>query len=335
MTTCPPLDLMQSWVAVVEFESVSRAAVHLGVSQAAVSQHVQALEEFIGISLLDRTFRPARPTPAGLRLYDDACRLLEQANQIVVNARNVARAKGTTVRIGCVDSFAATICPQLVKGLSSSSSKITLWSGITPVLDEQMNTRQIDVAITTMGATKRTGISRQRLFSENYFVVLPRRFPRQETEDVGQLAKRLQFIRYSLRSKIGEQIQSYFDGLGVELERSFEFDATDPLLSLVAAGLGWALITPLCLWQSRHHLPDVTVLPLNTLHYGRKIFPPLERTFYMLWRRDELGSIPNDIRNIVSEVAQRQLAPDIARIIGIPEEALFTFPATGPGASSQ
>ncbi|NMG46139.1 LysR family transcriptional regulator [Aromatoleum toluvorans] len=333
MTTCPPLDLMQSWVAVVEFESVSRAAVHLGVSQAAVSQHVQALEESIGISLLDRTFRPARPTPAGLRLYDDACRLLEQANQIVVNARNVARAKGTTVRIGCVDSFAATICPQLVKGLSSSSSKITLWSGITPVLDEQMNTRQIDVAITTMGATKRTGITRQRLFSENYFVVLPRRFPRQETEDVAQLAKRLQFIRYSLRSKIGEQIQAYFDGIGVELERSFEFDATDPLLSLVAAGLGWALITPLCLWQSRHHLPDVTVLPLNTLHYGRKICPPLERTFYMLWRRDELGSIPNDIRNIVSEVAQRQLAPDIARIIGIPEEALFTFPATGPGTS--
>ena len=53
MTTCPPLDLMQSWVAVVEFESVSRAAVHLGVSQAAVSQHVQALEESIGISLLE------------------------------------------------------------------------------------------------------------------------------------------------------------------------------------------------------------------------------------------------------------------------------------------
>lgn len=326
MATCPPLDLLQSWVAVVEFASVSRAAVHVGVSQAAVSQHILALEESIGISLLDRSFRPARPTPAGLRLYDDACRLLEQANQIAVNARNVARAKGTMVRIGCVDSFAATICPQLVKGLSGSSSKITLWSGITPVLDDQMNTRQVDVAITTLGATKRSGISRQRLFSESYFAVFPRRFPRQENEDILQLTKRLQFIRYSSRSMIGEQIQGYFDGLGIELERNFEFDATDPLLSLVAAGLGWALITPLCLWQSRHHIPDVTVLPLNTLSHGKKSCSPLERTFYMLWRRDELGTLPSEIRNIVTEVAYRQLAPDIAKAINIPAEALFTFP---------
>lgn len=326
MTICPPLDLIQSWVAVVDFKSVSQAAVHLGVSQAAVSQHIQALEEFVGVSLLDRSFRPARPTPAGLRFYDDACRLLEQGSQIVINARNLGRAKGTMVRIGCVDSFAATVCPQLVKGLSGSSSKITLWSGITPVLDEQMNTRQIDVAITTVGTTKRSGIVRQRLFSENYFAVFPRRFLRQENEDVQQLVKRLQFIRYSLRSAIGEQIQGYFDGLGVEPERTFEFDATDPLLSLVAAGLGWALITPLCLWQSRHHLPDVAVVPLNKLFHGKKNLQPLERTFFMLWRQDELGTLPLEIRNIVTEVARRQLAPEIAKAIGVSEDELFTFP---------
>lgn len=326
MSNLPPLDLLQSWVAVVEFESVSRAAAHLGVSQAAVSQHIRSLEEHIGVSLLDRTFRPALPTPAGRRLHEDAARLLEQASQIASNARNVARTKGSTVRIGCVDSFAATICPQLVRGLASSSVRITLWSGITPVLDEQMNTRQLDVAITTEGSTKRSGVSRQQLFNEQYLAVFPRGFQRDSNETLTSIGKRLKFIRYSARSVIGEQIQTYLDGLVIELERTFEFDTTDPLLSLVAEGLGWALITPLCLWQSRHYLANLDVVPLSELRANGRPCPSSQRTFYMLWRRDELGNLPADIRNIVTQVAKRQLSPAISATIGIPAAKLFSFP---------
>ncbi|MCB6184976.1 LysR family transcriptional regulator substrate-binding protein [Leeia sp. TBRC 13508] len=235
------------------------------------------------------------------------------------------RAKGTIVKIGCVDSFAATIGPQLVKGLSNSSLKITLWSGITPVLDEQMNNRMLDVAITTEGSTKRAGISRQKLFTENYFAVFPKDFALQPVENLIQLSHRLQFIRYSSRSVIGAQIQSYLDNLGVEIERNFEFDATDPLLSLVAAGLGWAIITPLCLWQSRHHLDDVTVIPLNRIRSLGKPCPPLERSFYMLWRKEELQKIPNYVKEIVNEVASRQLTKEISAKLNIEENQLFTF----------
>ncbi|WP_264474652.1 LysR family transcriptional regulator [Leeia speluncae] len=325
MNSCPPLDLLQTWVTVVELESVSKAAIQLRISQAAVSQQVRSLEEIIGVPLLDRSFRPARPTPAGMRLYQDAGLLIEHASLLIGNARNVMRAKGTIVKIGCVDSFAATIGPQLVKGLSNSSLKITLWSGITPVLDEQMNNRMLDVAITTEGSTKRAGISRQKLFTENYFAVFPKDFALQPVENLIQLSHRLQFIRYSSRSVIGAQIQSYLDNLGVEIERNFEFDATDPLLSLVAAGLGWAIITPLCLWQSRHHLDDVTVIPLNRIRSLGKPCPPLERSFYMLWRKEELQKIPNYVKEIVNEVASRQLTKEISAKLNIEENQLFTF----------
>lgn len=325
--SCPPLDLLQTWVAVVEFESVSRAATHLGISQAAVSQHIRALEEQIGVPLLDRVFRPALPTAAGLRLHQDAGKLLDQASQIAINARNVARAKGSTVRIGCVDSFAATICPQLVKGLSNIATKITLWSGITPVLDEQMDTRKLDIAVTTEGATKRSGIMRQRLFSENYYAAFPKDFDLKPQEDIEQLAKRLQFIRYSRRSLIGSQIENYFNRMGVEMERNFEFDATDPMLSLVAAGLGWSLTTPLCLWQSRHHIAGLKIVPLSMLRTTTRQCPPMQRSFYMLWRKEELDKLPTDIANIVTEVAQRQLEPDIAKAIHLNDEKLFIFNA--------
>lgn len=61
----PDLGLLATWVAVLEASSVSAAAKRLSISQAAVSQRLKLLESALGIELLDRTTRPARPTAAG------------------------------------------------------------------------------------------------------------------------------------------------------------------------------------------------------------------------------------------------------------------------------
>jgi LysR family transcriptional regulator, transcriptional activator of the cysJI operon len=53
--------------------SVSRGAVHCGVSQSAASQHLQEVERRLGVDLLDRSKRPLELTEAG-RLYFDFCR---------------------------------------------------------------------------------------------------------------------------------------------------------------------------------------------------------------------------------------------------------------------
>ncbi|HKS54355.1 MAG TPA: hypothetical protein VJS12_03675, partial [Steroidobacteraceae bacterium] len=76
-------------------------------------------------------------------------------------------------------------------------------------------------------------------------------------------------IRYSARSVIGQHIDAYLASNAENIERTCEFDATDPMLSLVAAGLGFAITTPLCLWQSRHFVPEVRVIPLSSFsHHG-------------------------------------------------------------------
>jgi DNA-binding transcriptional LysR family regulator len=55
-------------VAVVDAGTFTDAAIELGVSQAAVSRTVMALERELGVRLLHRTSRSVTPTTAGVRV---------------------------------------------------------------------------------------------------------------------------------------------------------------------------------------------------------------------------------------------------------------------------
>ena len=311
----PDWSLLASWVAVVEAGSISDAADRLAISQAGVSQRIKALETLLDTTLLDRTTRPARPTAAGQRLFEHATVLLTGADEMVESVRNVTRAKRVVVRLGCVDSFAATIGPIIIKALSGTSHQIRLWSGITPTLDAQLEARQLDMAVTTNGISQAPGIRRQKLFSEPYFVVLPASF---EVD----LSRNLQFIRYSARSVIGQHIDAYLASNSENIERTCEFDATDPMLSLVAAGLGFAVTTPLCIWQSRHYVPDLRVVPLSSFSRHGRPYQALSRSFYLAFRENELGHLPTDMVELLRQSFERQVSRDIAKALSLKQEQI-------------
>ncbi|MGW8763058.1 LysR family transcriptional regulator [Streptomyces sp. NPDC055815] len=66
--------LLRTYVTVARLASFSEAARDLGYTQSAVSQHIAALENDLGLALLTR--RPVAPTPAGERLLEHAGALL-------------------------------------------------------------------------------------------------------------------------------------------------------------------------------------------------------------------------------------------------------------------
>lgn len=319
----PDWDLLASWLAVVEAGSISDAADRLNISQAGVSQRIKALETLLDTPLLDRATRPARPTAAGQRLFEHATVLLQGADQMVESVRNVSRAKRVVVRLGCVDSFAATIGPIIIKALSGASHQIRLWSGITPTLDAQLEARQLDVAVTTSGSTPALGIRKLKLFSEPYFVVLPKGFEVDRFTTLMELSKHLQFIRYSARSVIGQHIDAYLAANAENIERSCEFDATDPVLSLVAAGLGFAITTPLCVWQSRHYAPDIKVVPLTGFSRHGRPYATLSRSFFLSYRENELGHLPADLYDLLRRAYERQVSRDVAKALSLKQDDIY------------
>ena len=322
--TYPEWHTLLTWVAVVEAGSVSGAARLLDISQAAVSQRIKQLELSLSTELLDRSTRPARATPAGELLFEHATRLLAQAGDMIESVRNLSRAKRNIVRFGCVDSFAGTLGPTLIHGLSGASRQIRLWSGITPVLDKQLEDRQLDLVVTTSAQTSKATIKKYSLFSEPYVLIVPKTVDVAQIGSLQQLGKRMQFIRYSARSFIGAEIDRLVEANGIAIERTFEFDNTDPLLSLVTAGIGFAISTPLCIWQSRHFIDKLHTLPLTPfLGTTPKAGVATSRTFYLAAREQEAGKLPSEAREVILMAVERLINKEIAPALGLPPSTLW------------
>ena len=76
------LTLMQTFVAVAEEEGFAPAARRLGVSPPVVTRSISALEERLGVRLLERTTRKVRVTEAGARYLGDCKRLLAEVEDV-------------------------------------------------------------------------------------------------------------------------------------------------------------------------------------------------------------------------------------------------------------
>ncbi len=75
------LHLMTVFVAVAEEESFAAGARRLGMSPPAVTRAISALEDRLGVKLLNRTTRYVRVTDAGSRYLDDCRRIIQETDE--------------------------------------------------------------------------------------------------------------------------------------------------------------------------------------------------------------------------------------------------------------
>ena len=80
------LKQLRCLVAIVDTGSFTDAGIELGLSQAAVSRTVLALERTLGVRLLHRTSRSVSPTTAGVQVLARARVLLASADELVREA---------------------------------------------------------------------------------------------------------------------------------------------------------------------------------------------------------------------------------------------------------
>lgn len=101
MPALPPLRLLTAFAAVVRTGSVQAAATELNVTQPAISQAVRQLEDHVGVPLLDRGRRPARPTDAGAALAAAILVGLGQIGEAFDALRPVGSPRVGSVTVAC------------------------------------------------------------------------------------------------------------------------------------------------------------------------------------------------------------------------------------------
>lgn len=100
-----PLDGMTVFAAVVDADSFTQAAKNLRASKAAVSTHVQKLEDRLGTRLLNRTTRKLSLTSEGRAFYEHCRRILDEAREAIDAVDNVNAEPRGKLRINAPMSF--------------------------------------------------------------------------------------------------------------------------------------------------------------------------------------------------------------------------------------
>ncbi len=96
----------EAFVAVVERGSFTAAAASLQTAKSSVSETVRALEDRLGVRLLERTTRRVRPTAAGADFYRHCRRLIDEAQAARREAQAAQKEPSGRLRIGTPDGFA-------------------------------------------------------------------------------------------------------------------------------------------------------------------------------------------------------------------------------------
>lgn len=301
------LRTLNVFLAVGEAGSMTVAARALAMTQPAVSQIVRRLEGDLGTLLFDRAIRPFRLTPAGEELRGRARALLGEAERLQAAVRDVADATLPLFRIGLIDSFAVTVGPPLIKALRNYARNLSVWSGISPSLGDDLLHRKLDFIVTTDPMENLGGLEAHRLMCEPFLLVVPASMAEAVSDfRLEALARNHSFVRYSVRSFIGAQIERHLDRLGIEVPLTLEFDGTESVFAMVSAGIGWAITTPLCLIHGGVNDAALKAVPLPG--------PSLTRTLYLLCREGEFGSLPARIAGHARDILSQLVENDIRAI---------------------
>ena len=110
---------MLTFREVARRQSFSRAAEELSLTQSAVSQQIAALEQQLGVSLMQRDRGGVRLTPAGERLLEHAAALADRVELAGIQLAELAAEEHQKLRVGAFPSALATLVPAAVARLAS------------------------------------------------------------------------------------------------------------------------------------------------------------------------------------------------------------------------
>jgi DNA-binding transcriptional LysR family regulator len=153
------LDLLRSFVSVVDAGGFTRAGERVHRTQSTDSQQIKRLEDDIGQPLLHRNGKDTTPTEAGERLLSYARRLLALAEE----ARDVVArpdAEGA-VRLGVPEDFAAYRLAKLLAAFSRShpTLRLDVRADQSANLRRDLERGELDLALFKRGAGERGGIA--------------------------------------------------------------------------------------------------------------------------------------------------------------------------------
>src|SRR5437588_5980182 len=122
----PDLRDLAAFATVARHRSFRRAAAELQISPSALSENLRALEERLGVRLLNRTTRSVAPTEAGERLLSQLRPLLDNFDAALESVNVFRDSPAGHIRITVPRPAARTIIEPVLSSFLRSFPAVTL-----------------------------------------------------------------------------------------------------------------------------------------------------------------------------------------------------------------
>ncbi|MCE2728808.1 LysR family transcriptional regulator [Sphingorhabdus sp.] len=296
------LHALEVFVMTVELGGMSQCASHLQVTQSAVSQTIAKLEAGIGASLFDRTMRPLGLTASGKSLFARGQKLIAHARLAYDEVREGANLPISSITVAMSFSLANQLTAPILHSLGARADRWNIRSGISMEHQGEFLARDIDMLVTgSFNLEHRDTVELHPVFEESFILVFPKDF--REPLDLVGLPSSLPFIRFSQLTGTGQQIERQIVRMKLKLPQMVEVESSHQQLALVAAGIGWAITTPVCLAAVPELLSQLRAEPMTRGRFSRSV--------QVVARIDELGNIPSLTAALCQQVLQEKIFPPL------------------------
>lgn len=243
------LQQLITFSTVISEGSMTAAAEKLYLTQPAVSQQIRNLEDEMGVNLLDRGSRHAKPTVQGQMLYDYAKRIIALTQQAQVAIQTMGEGVKGSLRIGTLNSLGLQLISPAIGGFMKHNSKIS----VSLIYHEgaevyrALNAGELDVAILPDAVSEygkgADGIqSRPLLKDEMWLVASGKDATAPDEATVLDLATR-PYMRLTERYEgFDRLLRAACEKAGVKLKPAFETNNIGTLKRVIESGLGWGFL---------------------------------------------------------------------------------------------
>lgn len=249
MSRAPNLRQIEAFKAVIELETVTRAAEHLCISQPAVSKLLVHLEEDTELKLFERRKGRLSPTPNAMQLYDSVKRLFVGMNKLDSEIDLIRRGKQHSLTLGVLPALSGPYLAKLCAGFMKQNDGIQLATiaRSSSLLRSWLTSHQLDIAF-LQGTMQVPGIQQIQVYEAPLVCILPPDHPLCEKDQIeAQDLDGIDFIDFNLNSNSSNLQTNLFSDLGVSPRISLSVTTSPFMADFVAEGMGVALVHPISL----------------------------------------------------------------------------------------
>jgi DNA-binding transcriptional LysR family regulator len=244
------------------------------ISQTAITQHSQSLEEQLGVKLFAREKKRVHLTPAGEIFYMEAKAILERSKIAVSRARNAADGISCTLNICYVKGQCFSRITPLVKKfyLQNPSVKFQIYRQAHLDLLMNLEKGKLDFIFNIVyGNTDLTNYSYQRIGRDRLYAVLPPGHPYSQLSSIRRYDLRdepfllTKYYDDPSAKKYGHVIPDKYAESGFIPRIDSRSSDAETLMILVSTGIGITIL-PESIVSTLGHSTDLSFVPLEGDH---------------------------------------------------------------------